>query len=70
VIKSLCHVKNVKAKTYAVAFFNGDVKLYNGKDEKHNELLSVTNLHEDKIEDMIYVKSDTLGGNKFVISCS
>lgn len=38
-ISSLSHIINEKAKSYAVAFFNGDVKLY---DSKHAELLSVS----------------------------
>lgn len=67
---SLSHLKNTKAKTYACAFFNGDVKIYDGKDADHKELLVVQNLHEDKVDDVLYVKSDTLSGKKFLVSCS
>lgn len=37
VIKSLSHFKNVKARSYIAAFFNGDVKLYDGKDSGSQE---------------------------------
>jgi len=33
-------------------------------------MLSVSKLHEDKIEDLLFTKSETLNGNKYVISCS
>ena len=32
VIKSLQHIKNVKARSYVAAFFNGDVKIFDGKE--------------------------------------
>lgn len=51
-------------------FFNGDVKIFDGKDKEHKELIQVNNLHEDKIEDVLYLKSDLLQGNKFLVSCS
>ena len=41
-------------------FFNGDVKIFDGKDKEHKELIQVNNLHEDKIEDVLYLKSDLL----------
>jgi len=47
VLRALCHQKNVKAKTYCAAFFNGDVKIYDGKDVNHKELVHITNFHED-----------------------
>ena len=47
VLTSLRHLKNLKAKTYVAAFFNGDIKIYDGKDKDHTELISVSNLHED-----------------------
>ena len=31
VINSLSHIENKKAKSYAVGFFNGDVKIYDSK---------------------------------------
>lgn len=70
VIRSLHHSKNLKAKTYCAAFFNGDVKLFDGKDKNHKELVHVSSLHEDQITDILYVKSDALNGNKYLISCS
>lgn len=70
VIRSLHHSKNLKAKTYCAAFFNGDVKLFDGKDKNHKELIHVSSLHEDQITDILYVKSDALNGRKYLISCS
>lgn len=70
VLASLRHLKNLKAKTYVAAFYNGDVKIYDGKEKDHTELISVSNLHEDHISDAIYLKSDNLGGNKYLITCS
>ena len=32
VIRSLHHQKNVKARTYIATFFNGDIKIFDGKD--------------------------------------
>lgn len=46
-IRALHHEKNLKAKTYVTAFFNGDVKIFDGKDKSHKELLYVSKLHED-----------------------
>jgi len=66
-IRSLSHIVNEKAKSYAVGFFNGDVKVY---DSKHNEVLNVTKLHPDsQITDMLYFKSDALD-QKYLITCS
>ena len=39
VISNLTHIVNEKAKSYAVGFFNGDVKLFNAR---HDEILSVS----------------------------
>ena len=60
-LKSLNHFKNLKAKTFVAAFFNGDVKLIDGKDKNQKELLTVSKLHQDQISDLIYVKCDALG---------
>lgn len=38
-IAPLNHIVNEKNKSYAVGFFNGDLKLYSSK---HDELLNVT----------------------------
>ena len=66
-ISSLSHIENKKAKSYAVGFFNGDVKVY---DSKHNEVLNATKLHQDsQITDLLYFKSDTLD-QKYLITCS
>ena len=43
-IASLSSLSNEKAKSYAVGFFNGDVKLYSSE---HAEMLSVNQLHAD-----------------------
>jgi len=48
-LKALSHFKNLKAKTYVAAFFNGDIKIYDGKDKDHKEIITVAGLHEDKI---------------------
>jgi len=70
VIRSLSHLKNVKARSYIAAFFNGDLKIFGGKDSNDQELISAPQLHEDQISDAIYFKSDELGGKKIVVSCS
>lgn len=38
-IRALSHILNEKPKTYAVGFFNGDVKVFSKKDNK--ELINV-----------------------------
>jgi hypothetical protein len=38
-ICSLKHEKNIKAKSYVAAFFNGDLKVLDGKDKNHKELI-------------------------------
>jgi len=66
-IKSLTHIMNQKPKSYAVAFFNGDLKVY---DSKHAELLKVNNLHPDcQITDLLYFKSDVMN-KKIVVTAS
>lgn len=66
-IASLSHILNEKAKSYAVGFFNGDVKVYGSG---HAELLSVVQLHRDsQITDMLYFKSDVLRQN-VMVTCS
>lgn len=67
VIESLKHDKNIKAKTYAAAFFNGDVKIIDGKDKNHKELVVLSKLHQDQIQDLIYSK---VGEKKLLVSCS
>ncbi|CDW73040.1 ribosome biogenesis protein wdr12 [Stylonychia lemnae] len=67
-IKSLSHILNEKAKTYAVGFFNGDVKIFNKKD--HKELLSIKQLHQDSIiQDALFLKNDALD-KKLLVTCS
>ena len=68
-IRRLCHGKNDKARSYVVGFFNGDLKLYDGKD-KPEEKLSISSLHHEKIEDAIFFKSDEFNGKKLVVTCS
>ena len=66
-IAPLNHIVNEKAKSYAVGFFNGDVKVYGSG---HAELLNVAQVHADsQITDMLYFKSDTLGHN-VLVTCS
>lgn len=66
-IAPLAHIVNEKAKSYAVGFFNGDIKVYSSE---HAELLNVSQLHYNaQVSDMLYFKSDTLDAN-LVVSCS
>ena len=66
-IAPLAHIVNEKAKSYAVGFFNGDIKVYSSE---HAELLNVSQLHYNaQVSDMLYFKSDTLDAN-IVVSCS
>ena len=66
-IAPLSHILNEKTKSYAVGFFNGDVKVFSSG---HAELLSVTQLHEDsQITDMLYFQSDQLNA-KILVTCS
>jgi hypothetical protein len=69
-IFALKSLRNTKVNCYAVGFFNGDMKIYDGKDSQPKELISVTQLHQDKIEDLIFVKSESIDGNQYLISCS
>jgi len=63
----LTHILNEKNKSYAVGFFNGDVKVYSSA---HAELLNVAQLHADaQIADMLYFKSDRAGA-KLLVTCS
>ena len=58
---------NEKAKSYAVGFFNGDVKIFNAT---HQEILSVSQLHDDsRINDLLYFNSDKLD-SKLLVTCS
>ena len=43
-----------KENSYVAGFFNGDVKLF---DKNHKELLVATKMHQEQINDMIFVKS-------------
>jgi len=66
-IAPLNHIMNEKSKSYAVGFFNGDLKLYSSR---HAELINVSQLHADsQITDALYFKSDSLG-SKILITCS
>lgn len=69
-LKALHHEKNLKAKTYVAGFFNGDIKIFDGKDKNHTELAHLTRVHENQITDILYLKSEELQGRKFVISSS
>tara|TARA_B110000285_G_C14884841_1_gene495683 strand:+ start:491 stop:676 length:186 start_codon:yes stop_codon:yes gene_type:complete len=60
----------LKAKTYVAGFFNGDIKIFDGKDKNHTELAHLTRVHENQITDILYLKSEELQGRKFVISSS
>jgi len=55
---------NEKAKTYAVGFFNGDLKVYSKKNE---ELISA-NLDGQQIVATHFVKADTLGKKVVLVS--
>ena len=67
-IAPLTHLMDTKAKSYAVGFFEGDLKLY---DSKHSEVLTVSQLHQaSQITDLLYFKSDLNKGTKYLISCS
>ena len=67
-IAPLSDLLDTKASSYAVGFFNGDVKLFS---EKHAELLAVSEMHQDsQITDMLYFKSDKLNSNKYLVTCS
>ena len=71
VLKSLNHLKNLKARSYVAAFFNGDIKIYDGKDDKkHNEVHVISKHHEDQISDALFFKCDEMGGKKYLITCS
>ena len=35
VLKALSHHRNEKARSYVAAFFNGDIKILDGKDKTH-----------------------------------
>jgi len=66
-ITALNHIVNEKSKSYAVGFFNGDLKLYNSK---HSELLTVNQLHAgSQITGALYFKSDVIGA-KILVTCS
>lgn len=59
---------DIKPKSYAVGFFEGDLKLY---DSKHTEILTVSQLHQQsQITDLLYFKSDKNRGTKYLVSCS
>ena len=71
VIRSLSHIKNVKARSYVVAFFNGDLKIFDGKESStQEEVFYQSQLHEDQITDALFFKSDELDGRKIVVTCS
>lgn len=67
-ISALKHIENTKAKTYVVAFFNGDVKVFNKKD--HHEMLEGKQLHNDSIiTDCLFLKNQSLK-KKLLVSVS
>ena len=70
VIRALSHHRNEKARSYVTAFSNGDLKILDGKEKTHQEMVFVQGLHEEEITDCLYYKSDDNGGRKFVVSCS
>lgn len=41
--------------------------MYDGKDKDPKELVHVSKLHEDKIEDILYLKNEE---QKYLVSCS
>jgi hypothetical protein len=45
VLRALSHHRNEKARSYVAAFFNGDLKILDGKDKTHQEMLVVQKLH-------------------------
>lgn len=65
-ISSLLNLQNTGASSFVVGFFNGDLKIY---DSSLKESMVVTNLHDDKIEDAVYVTSEH-SNNHFIVSCS
>ena len=69
-LRSLSSLRSNKASLYAVSFFNGDVKIYDGKDTSGKEILSATNLHNDQIQDMLFIKSESLSDRRFVVTAS
>jgi hypothetical protein len=63
-IAPLASYLNEKAKSYAVALMNGDLKIY---DQKHAEQVKVSQLHLDtSITDCLYFKSDLSQSNILV----
>ena len=59
-----------EASQYACGFFNGDVKILNGKDKQHSEILLAQKLHQDQISDCIFYESEALGQKSILVSCS
>lgn len=47
VLRAMSHHRNEKARTYVAAFYNGDLKILDGKDKTHKEMLVVSKLHQD-----------------------
>jgi hypothetical protein len=71
VIKSLQHIKNVKARSYVAAFFNGDIKIFDGKEAaKQTEVYVKSQHHEGQITDALFFKADELDGKKYLVTCS
>ena len=68
-IRALNHVLNEKAKSFAVTFFNGDVKVFHSGSDK--EVLSVKSLHDadSMIKDSLFLRNDLLN-KKLLITCS
>ena len=68
-IRALSHVLNEKAKSYAVTFFNGDVKVFHSGSDK--EVLSVKSLHDSDsmIKDSLFLRNDLMN-KKLLVTCS
>ena len=45
VIRTLHYENNIEAASYVAGFFNGDIKIFDGKDKNHKEIQNVTGLH-------------------------
>ena len=70
VISAYKRMRNTKMSTFVVGFFNGDLKIFDGKNQKQEELVCVQGLHADQITDAAYLKSETMDGKKFLLTCS
>lgn len=69
-IRALRNVRGSSASSYAVAFFNGDLKIYDGKADEKKEAVVVQHMHENRIDDVLYLVSESMEGNKYLVTCS